>query len=372
MKVSVVLLMAAAAAWLAPQSRAEEPTSSANTTSAAAPLAASPAAAQSGFRLASLQGLNYGAPGTTSGGLAGPAWLRSGTGAGDLWDACKPKFAEDLAFVQHHPNLGQVVRITVGLDQLMVWDKQTGFAGFQEECLNNFDSALQLAEAHGLQVFLVLYAQQVQNSPGNFHFEALDGRHPEMRANYLKATRIFLRRFGESPTVVGWDLFNEAYSSLGGEGGLPRPPHADPVSPQYRDETVHTWIRDLYHAAKEAAPDAQFTVSDATELYRPAQPRSEKYADAVDFYDVHIYDANPKAKELGKELGKPVILGEVGSPAGGRAAMQSNAAVARFFIEHARQCGVSAVLMHTPNHQWARWVAEAPVEPHQHEQSPQP
>src|SRR5437879_1762106 len=27
--------------------------------------------------------------------------------------------------------------------------------------------------------------------------------------------------------IVGWDLFNEAYNSLGREGGLPRPPADD-------------------------------------------------------------------------------------------------------------------------------------------------
>ena len=100
------------------------------------------------------------------------------------------------------------------------------------------------------------------------------------------------------------------------------------VSPGYPAATVHEWIRDLYRAAKEAAPSAWFTVSDTTGLYWPDHPQTEKYAGAVDFYDVHIYDPNPKVRDFGKLLGKLVILGEVGSPAGGFDDMRRNAPVA--------------------------------------------
>ena len=123
------------------------------------------------------------------------------------------------------------------------------------------------------------------------------------------------------------------------------------------------WTHFASCAAKEAAPSAWFTVSDTAGLYWPDHPQTEKYAGATDFYDVHIYDPNPKVRDFGKLLGKPVILGEVGSPAGGFDDMRRNAPVARFYIGHAKECGISAVLMHTPNHQWSKWQSEAPVAP---------
>jgi hypothetical protein len=252
-------------------------------------------------------GLNYAAPHTVSGDWLGTRWLQPSS-----WDATRPALAADLDFIQRH-NLGKVLRVFIGLDATMVWNSQAGFDGFNESALQDFSAALDMFDAHGIRMVAVLYDQEEVASSGNFHFEALDGSHEVMRRNYLRATDEFLRQFGERKTVIGWDLFNEAYNSLGPDGHLPMPPHVDPVSPNYSDQIVHKWLSDLYQTAKRAAPAAEFTVSDATELYWNPVPDLTKYDDVVDFYDVHIYDDSPHYPDWRSTLGKPFIVGEAGA-----------------------------------------------------------
>lgn len=287
-------------------------------------------------------GLNYGMPHTLSGEWVGTQWLRPA-----YWDSTSPALAADLDFIQRY-NLGKVIRVFIGLDQVIVWNANEGFDGFDAAALQHFSSALDMFDARGIKVVAVLYDQEVVGGSGNFHFEALDGSHPIMRRNYLRATDEFLRRFGQRSTIIGWDLFNEAYNSLGQDGQLPQPPHADPVSPNYTDQVVHDWMRDLYQVAKRAAPSARFTFSDATELYWNPKPDLSKYNDVVDFYDIHIYDDNPRYPDWRSELQKPYIVGEAGaSTANSHYDDQAiNSRVVDYLLEHAQPAGVSTVLVH--------------------------
>jgi hypothetical protein len=297
-------------------------------------------AAQRPFETPSLKGLNYGTPRTASGEWVGTEWLTH-------WPKTRPALEADLAFIESQ-NLGRTMRVFIGLDQAMIWDDRRGFVGFHEATLQNFQEALDVFQAHGMKVIAVLYDQEVVGSRGNFRFEALDGLHPAMRSNYLRATDVFLRRFGASTAVIGWDLFNEAYNSLGADGGLPKPPADDPVSPNLSDATVHSWIHDLYRVAKCAAPEASFTVSDTTELYWKDHPDTSKYADSVDFYDLHIYDDQPKLKDWASLLREPVIVGEAGASTDQNhfADQRINPDAVRFLLDHARQAGFRAVLAH--------------------------
>jgi hypothetical protein len=201
-------------------------------------------------------------------------------------------------------------------------------------------------DAHGIRIIAVLYDQEVVSSTGNFHFEALDGNHPVMRRNYLRATGEFLSMFGERSTVVGWDLFNEAYNSLGQDGRLSMPPHADPVSPNYSDQQVHDWLRDLYQTAKRAAPTALFTASDTTELYWNPVPDLTKYDDVVDFYDVHIYDDNPHYPDWKSTLRKPFIVGEAGASTSNHHYEDQtlNSEAVGYLLQQAKANGASVVL----------------------------
>lgn len=302
-------------------------------------------AAPNGLAVPSLAGLNYGFPHTVSGDWLGTQWLMTRSNRGS-WETTKPALAADLDFIQGH-DLGRVLRIFIGLDQTMVWRAGEGFDGFDEAALQHFGEALDMFDARGLKVVVVVYDQEEVASLGNFHFEALDGSHPIMRRNYLRATDEFLRRFGIRQTVIGWDLFNEAYNSLGRDGGLPKPPHQDPVSPNYSNQIVHDWIRDLYRTAKRAAPAAQFTASDTTELYWNPNPDLSLYQDSLDFYDIHVYDDNPRYPDWKSMLGKPYIVGEAGaSTSNGHLNDQAfNSKAVDYLLRHAHAAGVSAVLI---------------------------
>jgi hypothetical protein len=310
-------------------------------TSAPSPNGSSPSLP--GPPLPSVKGLNYDGPAGSSGQWLGTRWLRPDGG----WSAARPRLQADLDFIASH-GLGQVVRVFIGLDQLMVWNATTGFAGFDPAALANLGQALDMFDAHHLKVLGVVFDQEEVSSPGNFRFQALDGRHAAMRANYLVAVGQFFERFGTRQTVAGWDLFNEAYNSLGTEGGLPRPPADDPVSPNYPDEIVHTWIEDLYGAAKRAAPQAWLTVSDTTDLYWKDPPDTARYDGAVDFYDIHVYDDHPAARDWARTLHRPYLLGEVGGDIDHGFKDQSiNARVVGFWLSHARALGIHAVLAHS-------------------------
>lgn len=333
-------LLAAAACATAPRTAADSGASA----SPPAPGAATPAAATGAartFALPSVNGLNYGGPQGPDGQWLGNAWLQPAA-----WPAARRGLQADLDFIASH-RLGRVQRLFIGIDQLMVWDAATGFVRFDDASLADLGQALDLFDAHHLSVIAVVFDQEQVSDPGNFRFRALDGGHPAMRAGYLTAVDQLFRRFGSRPTVVAWDLFNEAYNSLGREGGLPRPPARDPVSPGYSDAVVHAWIQDLYRTARRAAPGAWLTVSDTTELYWRDQPDTALYDGAVDLYDVHVYDDNPHAPDWRHTLDKPVLLGEVGGDADhGLREPATNARVVGFWLSHARELGLSAVLAH--------------------------
>ncbi len=312
----------------------------------AATVAACAPATRPPFDLPTVKGINYGEPAAADGQYLGLAWLRPSTPQVPGWESARVRLQADLDFIVAH-HLGQVVRVFVGLDQLMVWDRSTGFVRYDRAALDNLGQALDMFDAHHVRVLAVLYDQEETSSPGNFRFQALDGAHAGMRAGYLRALDVFLRRFGSRPTVAGWDLFNEAYNSLGREGGLPRPPADGPVSPGYPDATVQSWIRDLYRSATCAAPHAWFTVSDTTELYWKSPPGTAKYDGAVDFYDIHVYDDHPDVRDWRRSLHLPYLLGEVGgSVEHGLQDQSVNSRAVGFWLGKAGPLGIDGVLAH--------------------------
>jgi hypothetical protein len=288
------------------------------------------------------KGLNYGVPLTQSGDWVGTAWLQA-----DRWPQVRPAVNADLDFVERH-HLGRVIRLFVAIDQLMYWDTARGFIGFREQELANLDEALDLFDAHGIRVIAVLFDQEVVSSPGNFRFQALDGRHDTMRAGYVRAVGQLMQRLGDRSTVAAVDLFNEAYSSLGTTGGLPRPPAPDPTSPGYPAPVVHQFLKDIYAAAKQANARIPLTVSDAT-LYWQPQPDLSRYDDILDFYDVHVYDDHPNLSNLRLALDKPYIVGEAGAAVVGEHFTDQaiEAGAVRALLEQGRADGARAVLVHS-------------------------
>jgi hypothetical protein len=303
--------------------------------------------ASTALHFPTLKGLNYGVPLGRNGAWVGTTWLRSGTDTNDQWTDVRDQMAGDLAFVRQH-HLGRVIRLFVALDQLIQWTDAGDFRGFDETGLANFTRVLSLFAEHDLKMVAVLYDQEVIASPGNFRIQTLDGHHPAMRDGYLRATRLFLQRFGSNPTIIAWDLFNEAYSSLGTDSNLPPPPAADPTSPGYSEETVHAFLRDLYLVAKQTAPQAWFTVSDATLYWKP-RPDLRRYADVLDFYDVHVYDDHPTLIDLRGRFDKPFIVGEAGAAVAGHHFRDQTIepGVVRTLLEAGQVAGALAVLVHS-------------------------
>jgi hypothetical protein len=288
------------------------------------------------------KGLNYGVPLTASGQWVGTAWLRD-----DHWAQVKPAMAADLDFIEQH-HLGRVIRLFIGLDQLMLWDRANAFAGFNPSALANLGAALDLFDTHHFRVVAVLFDQEVVGSPGNFRYQALDGDHEAMRTGYLRAAHEFLRAMDGRSTISAVDLFNEAYSSLGTAGHLPLPPAPDPVSPRYSVATVHAFLRDLYVNAKRAQPAMPVTVSDAT-LYWQPQPDLSLYDDVLDFYDVHVYDDHPDLSRVKHALDKPFMIGEAGAAVSGRHYTDQavEAVAVRAILEQGLADGARAVLVHS-------------------------
>jgi hypothetical protein len=301
------------------------------------------AATRQPLTLPTSKGVNYGTPAAADGRYLGTRWLRPGPGG---WASARLSLAADLDFVAAN-DLGRVLRVFIGLDQAMVWDPGQGFVRFDPAALANFDEALGMFAARGVKMIVVLFDQEEVSSPGNFHPQALDGHHPAMRQNYLRAVDLFMARFGTSPVVVAWDLFNEAYGSLG-RAGLPTPPAPDPTSPNYPDGVVHAWIHDLYVHAACAAPAAWLTVSDTTDIYWRRAVDLSRYDDSVDYYDVHIYDDHPVRVAWAGVLRKPLIIGEVAADVEGQHFLNQriNSRAVSFWLCTGRAEGALAVLAH--------------------------
>lgn len=324
-------------------------------TTAVAGSPACPSRTSGPLPLLSRKGLNYGTPPGPGGQYLGATWLRSDMGSDDNWSRAQQGLEATLPFIEQE-HLGRVLRVFVGLDQIMVWHGEH-FQGLDAAGMDHFRTALRLFRSHGFQVIVVLFDQEEQSSPGNFRYWALDGKHPHLRAGYLEAARVFVTDFAHDPTIAAWDLFNEPYNNLSTDGGLPTPPAPDPVTAGYSEQVVHQWMVDLYDAAKCAAPEDWFTFSDSTAL-GSHRPDPGLYSDCVDFYDIHMYEPQPYLHDWKTFLRKPIILGEVGAPrtAGSEPNQRLNAQVVGFWLTHARQAGVAAVLVqdekgvvYTPN-----------------------
>jgi hypothetical protein len=296
----------------------------------------------SSFELPDYKGLNYGTPPTVSGAFVGTRWLRASE-----WPKVEPALKADVDFIAQN-ELGRVVRLFVGLDQAMIWDERRGFLGYDAGSLDRFQTALDLFQARGIRLIVVLFDDEEASSPGNFRSWALDGAHSAMRNNYLRAVDAFLRRFGSSPVVAGWDLFNEPYNSIGRRGETPGQTAG---GFHYADSVVHNWLRDLYRVARCAAPGAWFTASDTTDLYWHSPPDVSLYADVVDFYDMHVYDDNPRVRDWRAFLHKPYLLGEVAASVENEHYRDQalNSRTVRFMLEHGATAGVSAVLAQAPD-----------------------
>ncbi len=266
----------------------------------------------------------------------------------------KNLIAYDMNYMQSH-NLGTFTRIVVSIDQLFdqsKWNATTGFGGYDPQSLANLDDMLSAVAANHMKTDLVLFLYEQGEATGlgnQFHPEALDGNHAQMRANYLIALSQLMTHIAANPTDMAAvnivDLQDEAYYQLdqyfnigtnvgiwnftepawdltpgsayqqcltlgnnqctGGSNG-----HGCMTSSGVPDTTcVHVnisypWMKDMYTTAKAAAPQMLFTVSDAGGSLLTTNPTNNPFLSQAyllpfyqytDVYDEHMYDDNPSS-----------------------------------------------------------------------------
>ena len=245
------------------------------------------------------------------------------------------QLASDLAFVRS-THIGSFMRVWVSLDELMRWDPTTGYTGYNPAALANVDSALSQFASQHIKVDLVLLAySQGSGWLKQFHPEALDGRHRQMRANYLLAVRNFIEHLAANPTdastVVVMDLQTEPYYQLEqyfhDASRLGTFKSCDNGSGTGRNDCVdrdiiHPWLLDLYRTARSASTAFRYTFADTGRLLTTDRVAQNYWVSMypVDVYDIHMYNDAPwndtARWESSANLDKPWFAGEAGCGSG--------------------------------------------------------
>jgi hypothetical protein len=260
-------------------------------------------------------------------------------------------------------HLGSFQRVYVSLDELFsCFDPTTGFCGYSTQALANLDDALSIIAAAHQKVDLVLLAQD--NTAG-FHFEALDGYHPQMEQNYVTAVQQFVQHVAgnstDSSVVSVIDLQNEAYDQIAAHLTI-LPNVCGQNGGCINHNIAYPWLTKLYNAAHAAAPQFNYTVSSAGDLLELQSYWFPLYAGITDVYDIHLYSGEPwhlTAKlATARNLTEPWFVGEAGcqingstscSYDGGNVNCTAPAAcslsVDTWWLENLRSYGASAVLV---------------------------
>ena len=236
----------------------------------------------------------------------------------------RERLQKDINYIRRQ-RLGKFHRVWVSLDQLFArWDASAGYRGFDRAALANAREMLRIFAKAGMQIDLVLFVQPEGPGLNGFHFEALDGNHPTMRANYLKAVRDFLLRVAADPlaaqAIAVVDLHNEVYFQTEAHLANEVRWNGSICSTSCLDTNVILpWVRDLYKTAKAAAPRFVYTASDTSRLL--ASPGAWQPMYPVDVYDIHLYEDEPwndaaQYAESAATLTKPWFSGEVGCAPG--------------------------------------------------------
>src|SRR5919202_3714522 len=163
-------------------------------------------------------GTDYYIPAPTLTGCPRWTWLTSCYTNTSATRTAQQQVSADAAFIAQNGQ-GAFQRVWVSLDELVSWDRTTGYQGFTPQYLANLDDALARFHAKGIQVDLVLFEGAPNSGDQHqFHPEALDGNHAAMRANNLQAVQDFFSHLApnrtDAETVAVMDLQNEAYYQM--------------------------------------------------------------------------------------------------------------------------------------------------------------
>ena len=159
-------------------------------------------------------------------------------------------------------HMGSFQRVFVSLDELFsCFDATTGFCGYDSQALANLDDALSIIAAAHQKVDLVLF---LEDNTAGFHFEALDGYHPQMEQSYVTAVPQFVQHVAanatDSSAISVIDLQNEAYYQIAA--------HLSTMTNVCGQDTgcidhkiSYPWLTQLYNTAHAAAPQFKYTAS---------------------------------------------------------------------------------------------------------------
>jgi hypothetical protein len=239
----------------------------------------------------------------------------------DCYAATREVIVSDMEFMSRQGG-GNFQRLWISLDQLFAcWDPATGFCGYDRQVLANVADTLRIMAEHGQKADLVLFAQSNRASDVNyFRHEALDGRHGEMRQNYITAARQFVEYIAADATassaVAVIDIQNEGFfmnreallqldTACGESGGC-------------IDRTLtKPFFDEVYATLKEVAPQFLYTVSALKGELLGEDMDYWLSMYTVDVYDVHLYVTDPASKTAlfanARNLPKPWFAGEVGT-----------------------------------------------------------
>ena len=260
-------------------------------------------------------------------------------------------------------HMGSFQRVFVSLDELFsCFDATTGFCGYDSQALANLDDALSIIAAAHQKVDLVLF---LEDNTAGFHFEALDGYHPQMEQSYVTAVQQFVQHVAanatDSSAISVIDLQNEAYYQIAA--------HLSTMTNVCGQDTgcidhkiSYPWLTQLYNTAHAAAPQFKYTASAVSSLLERQSYTLPLYAGIADVYDIHLYSGHPwtLTSELAnaRNLNKPWFVGEAGCEINGStlcsydggnvnctAPTACSLSVDTWWLENLHHYGASAVLV---------------------------
>lgn len=286
-----------------------------------------------------------------------------------LGDTPRQQLISDLTFIRSR-KIVKTMRLWISLDQLMLWNQQTGFAGYAPGALANLDDVLSIFHQYRVRAVLVLFSYASTPLINEFRPEALDGLHPAMRAGYIRAVRVFMRHLAANPidraTAPLIELQNEPYyqleeyfkdpARLGAYQGCAHVTVTDWGCVDTR--IIHPWLKALYRAARSAAPHGfYYSFSDTGRMFEKYAYWSRMYPG--DIINEHVYDSTPAIHRnlysRGRFFRKPWIVTEAGCNVGAVSCTYdgTNAAVAdNWWLRHLAKFGAQSVMLESSTTLW--------------------
>ncbi len=196
-----------------------------------------------------------------------------------------------------------VVRIWVFEDlEGLIFDKEGYVASLDENLVQNFDTAVKLAQNKDLSLYLAL--------ANNYRLSCNTGGFPDIvtdtqaRKSYLeRAVKPFVERYKGNKAIFAFDIMNEPEGEIAGNKGNWR-------NDGYNWNQMQVFIRENASAIHSADPTR--LVSCGSGWHGPANIKNGLYSKlGLDFYDFHEYRNDgylPRVSDL--NVDRPVIIGE--------------------------------------------------------------